>query len=489
MKTIRKFFLSISLVVLLFALVPSENRSVQALSTWQPPEKIPGLVDSSPGQYPYFIADPAGKVHVFHSQWVDQTTYSIFYSQWSVGVGWSEPVDIIMPSVGQARVCGAFLDNTGTMNLIFWGGNEFGAMYFTHAPGSLAGKTTAWSEPVSIGPNAMAPTNAAMVSDGNGSIVVVYSGNQLGNGLYSVVSRDNGATWTTARPLYLASSDTLWPSALQLYMTSDQHVHVLWALGDVTGNSRSISYARLDSLDGEWTAPKVLAEAIGSVADTPSMVEYDGSLILIYHNGFPLTRWMIRSGDNGQSWSAPTRLFEQVGSNGAAALVIDSSHRLHMIFGNRVGSPEIHGLWHSIWLEDSWSVPEPIVSGPQIMGGSTGIEGFDPSFAQAVISRGDLLLVIWRHDPMAAPTHIWYSYITLDSPELPVKLLPGLSAVPTPTPGVMHSPSATPTVILTKFPDEPGGSTSTSPNVIMLAGVAPAFLFLIVIVLLKRKQN
>jgi hypothetical protein len=482
----KRLGLIIIATVFLLTLIPAGRASVQALSAWNTPEWIPGLIDT--GLNPVIFSDPTGKMHVFNSQWVGEN-YSILYTQWSVGVGWTEPVDIIRSPNSQARLCGAFVDNTGNVNLIFWGGIGASAdIYFTHAPLGLAGKSTAWSSPKLIGRNAIELTTAAMVSDGDGNIVVVYSGSELGAGLYSVTSKNGGETWSNAYPLYLTSSDTLWPSALKLVRSSNSTVHAVWALGDETGNSRSVHYSRLESIEGDWTSPTILAEAIRYEADTPNIIEYDGSLMVIYHNGFPTTRWMIRSSDNGQTWTFPTRLFEQVGSNGAASLVIDSSNTLHMFFGNRIGEPAIHGLWHSIWMKDRWSVPEPVVSGPQIMRGANGEEGFDPSAAQAVISRGNLLMVVWGHDPMAGPIHIWYTYAILNTPELPIKLLPGLSNEPEPTATIIK-PTAIPTVQLTTFPDIPLNSNGINLNQILFWGIAPAILLIFVVLIFTRNKR
>ena len=39
---------------------------------------------------------------------------------------------------------------------------------------------------------------------------------------------------------------------------------------------------------------------------------------------------------------------------------------------------------------------------------------------------------IWRHDPVAGPTNIWYTYQFLNTPELPVTPLPSIN-LQTPT--------------------------------------------------------
>ncbi len=479
------------LITILFATIPGGRTSVnaQAQSFWEPPQWIPGLVDTTASQYPVFVTDPTGKIHLVHSQWLGED-YSIFYSQWAVGVGWTQPVDIFLPTWGQARVFGAYLDDVGMLHVYYWGGDDFNASIFTiQAPLQQANKATAWSPPKLIGTNAIAPTTAAVIGDGKGSITVVYSGNVEGNGLYGVLSSDYGVTWSEPKQIFSTGSDTLWSTELKLAQSADKRIHAVWALGESTGNSRAVYYARFEP-DGQiWSKPRVLAEAINYEADTPAIIEHDGALMVIYHNDFPTTRWMIRSLDGGETWTAPTRLFEHVGSNGSAALVIDSSNTLHMFFGNRVGEPATHGLWHSTWQGGNWGVPEPVVSGPHIYAGPNGEEGFDPSTAQAVISRGNLLFVVWRHDPTAGPIHIWYSYRYLNTPQQPVQTL--ASPLPSATP-VLDTALPTPTSISPvstfsdDFPQETGGEEI---NKTLAIGIGPALILIIAMIVLIRRKH
>lgn len=420
------------LLTALLAAIWCDVGSVQSSTRygWETPHTIPGLVDT--GRDPYFVVDPAGKLHVFHSQWVGEQV-AIVYSQWTVGGGWLAPVDIIVSDVGQARITGAFVDDTGMMNLIFWGGIDLDAgIFFTRAPLTEVMRSTSWPEPRLIGPDAITPTTAAIASDQHGYLVVVYAGNREGgNGLFSVVSTDYGATWTAPSPVFSTASNALWPSPLDLMVAQDGSVHAVWALADTTGNGLRIQYASLTAGEVQWSSPIILAEAVNYEADTPSIIENDGDLIVIFHNDFPTTRHMTMSVDNGETWSLPVRLFEQVGSNGPASLLLDGDNTLHMFFGNRIDASLTHGVWHSVWQGSGWSAPSAVVSGPQVLMGANGEEGFDPAEIQAVICQDNILFVAWRHDPVAGPTHIWYTYQYLDTPVLPALV------VRTPTAGAV----------------------------------------------------
>lgn len=417
----RQFTLAILLCVCI-CLAASIYSSTSVLAqtvelSWAIPERVPGFKDS--GLDPIILADPEGNIHLFNSQPVGDNL-SIFYIRWTPKEGWSTLVDVITSPQGGARVYGAHLDQQGWIHLIFFGGDDFSAsIFYTKAPAQSAGKSTTWSEPVLIGESAITPSMAAMVGDRTGFMMVLYSGNSNGNGLYTVHSADGGKSWEAPKPIFYTYSETLWPTALKLYMDVENNIYAAWAVTNDLGLGEAIYFARYSQSEQGWTRPTRIAKAIGYEADTPTIIKYQNEIILIHHNDQPTTHWMYRSSDDGETWTQPIRLFEQVGGNGPVSMVIDSSEILHMLFGNRVDSTGIHAVWHSRWMNDHWSNPEAIVAGPQIRIGPNGEEGFDPSFIQAVISRGNLLFTIWRHDPMAGPTNIWFSYRTLDATELP----------------------------------------------------------------------
>jgi hypothetical protein len=184
------------------------------------------------------------------------------------------------------------------------------------------------------------------------------------------------------------------------------------------------------------------------------------------------------SSDNGVTWSPPVRLFSQVGSNGPASFVIDGSNNLHMFFGNRDDTLHEHGIWHSIWLGEGWSTPMAVVSGPQVLGGENGEEGFDPSFVQAVISQGNLLLLTWRQDPMAGPTHIWFSYRYLDVPSETSQLDQSPETELTPTPDELE-PQSPLSIENGEYDRTQDVRRTFSTGVILMLGLAPVFLVVV----------
>jgi hypothetical protein len=398
---------------------------------WAVPQRIPGYGPES--SLPVLVADQDQTIHAFSSQWVDDELVAV-YSQWTPERGWTIPVDIILPPLKrQIRVSSIVLSDEGVFHMAFFAGDEIEAnIYYAQAPAPAAGRATAWSAPVNIGPVAIAPTVSEIKLLQSGELVLVYSGRSQGQGLYAAYSFDLGQAWTLPEPFFLTYDNELWPTPLELYEDSNGRLHALWGLVDTRGHSLAIYYSRLDEAQKQWSIPTVLAEAIDYVADKPAIIEHDDQLIVIYHNNRPMTRWMQRSFDGGDTWTDPVRLFAHEGSNGPAALVEDSGGLLHMFFGNRVGNPAIHGMWHTIWQprEQRWQEPQPVVSGRRVQG-PIGGNGFDPSHARSIIVQGNILLLTWLTDPGAGRNGVWFTETRLDSPLLPRQPLPAPSVTPT----------------------------------------------------------
>ena len=112
----------------------------------------------------------------------------------------------------QARLFDGFLDKDGIMHVAFFSGDETEAnIYYAQAASEEAHNSNAWSDPDLIGRNALTPENGAMAGDDKGNLVIVYNGNQLGNGFYAVYSSDRGETWSEPEPIFLLIKTILHP--------------------------------------------------------------------------------------------------------------------------------------------------------------------------------------------------------------------------------------------------------------------------------------
>lgn len=472
---------------------------------WAPPERIAGYEDST--WTPYLVADSNRTVHVFASMLLDggslneqSTMRAVVYRQWTREGGWTQPNDILLPPIKQeARIQGALLDETGTIHVIFYAGDENEAnIYYTQAPLTSAGSATAWSTPRVVGPFSNINNSAVLVSNRQGTMYIIYSGEIDGKGLFVTNSNDQGITWSD--PMSLASTDDeeLTPYDLQAYVDTRHNIHLVWTVHNKTGNTRAIYYATLQMGLESWSAPTEVEYVDDLPAGEPSIIEYNGELFLIHHSASPegVTRFMRRSTDGGRTWSDKVRLFPHVGSNGPASLVIDSSNVLHMFFGNRVTIEGIinQGMWHSTWRDGRWTTPEAVVAGPSR-------DDFDPSLANAVVSQGNTILLTWMTDPGKPERGTFYSYAVLGTPEYPVTALP-VSAdgavitvttnpvAPTPTSEnePTMSPPATMVVSPTAWPTAAQPVRQDSPTTLLVLGLSPTILLIVLLVIAKLSR-
>ncbi len=472
--------------------------AAKPLSQWSPPQRIPGYEDDA--EPPILIADQNHTIHAFNYQQVGQgeKEIAIIYSQWSPEQGWTRPNDVVLsPLKHEARVMGAYLDPQSTMHLLFYGGDETEAnIYYGSAPAARAGQTRAWSAPLAIGEAASSPSSAALTGDGHGNLVAIYSGNLEGNGIYGIYSTDNGVTWSRPSYMYLTYSDVLFPWGLQLAI-GPTGMHAIWNVVDMSGQGRTIYYAKFDLAEKSWSDPATLATSESGLGVMhPAIIETDTNIFAVYIVTPKVV--MRRSQDGGETWSEPIEPFgRHIGVNGTLSLVTDSAGELHLLWGQRIpGSPDIHGMWHSIWRDNSrWTEPEPVVSGPRVLD-TTSDKGFDPFNARAVISQGNVLLVTWRTDPgNIKPNGIWYSYTTLNTPELPVV---ALAAPPEPTPTTVPAtptpePSPVSTLNTTAISVTAGGEaravTPDAPASPLLVGILPVVMLLSAAILFFGMQR
>jgi hypothetical protein len=460
---------------------------------WSPQQRVSGLGENV--STPFLVADSNRTVHAFVSDWVGSPNpqLAVVYLQWTWEGGWTTPVDIILPQRGQARVKGAFLDDSGVMHLAFFGGDDIsGGIFYSRAQALEAGKARAWSQPIEVGFMAITPEEAVLVGDENGNLFIVYSGNLEDRGLYSIVSSDGGDSWTEPIQIYATDNEYLWPSSLDTYVDHLGQFHLAWT---VRTNNRTynegVFYSKMDTANLQWGEPIILAALTdGNLAWSISIIEHQSELLAIYHDDEPTTRFMRNSRDGGETWSQPARLFDQVGSNGAASLVVDGKGVLNMFFGNRIGSPSINGMWHSTWDGLRWSIPTPIVSGPRVVDRS-GASGFDPSFARGVVSQGNTILVTWRTDPGAGPNGIFYSYTKLDTPETPITPLTTaalaeflLNQTPTPTFEQTSESLRSDQLLATEhyFLDNTNTEKSSNPNKALVGSLAPVLILVLAVV-------
>lgn len=460
---------------------------------WSAPKTIPSY---HPGTWPpLLIADQNRTVHAFSTQWIgeSESVQAIVYNKWTYEQGWTSPIDIILSPDKNARLTDVFLDKDGIFHVLFFGGdNTFANIYYTTAPAASADNALVWSKPIIIGRNAGDPEGAVFFKNEQGTIYVIYNGRNLGNGLYVVNSTDGGESWSNATPIFFTVKDAPNINMLQVIKSQSGWAHAVWGVYNDSGQGRGIYYSKSERGD-EWSEPILLANATeGLGTHTPEIIEYNERLILLYN--LPGKIKMRSSSDGGITWDDPFNIFPRhVGVNGSLSLVIDGNNDLHLFFGQRIsGSPDIHGMWHSVFKNNRWIEPEGLIRGPKILE-TEGYNSFDPYEARAIVSQGNTILVTWRTDPGSKGNGVWYSYKKIDAPELPIVQLPNSEseATSSPTP-ISDDNISNLTLLPSEIPlnDSLLKNPSSSINVgsIFLGILFAVTLFIIIILVIAKRQ-
>jgi len=459
----------------------------QLINQWSSPRPIPDYAGSRP---PLMVADQNKTVHLFYSEPLDNATDIYLYRQWTLDQGWTQPVDFLLnlKSVN-SPIQSVYLDSSGIFHLVYFGDlQDDGNIYYMYVPALEAGRATSWSRPVLIGPAAGPVVGATIIGDGKGNLVVLYSGQLQGVGLYALYSTNNGLDWSDPVVITLIDKNETWPYSPKIALDENGDYHAVWSLVNGVGIGTGVFYARLSADLVNWTTPYALAiQDPGDYSTTwPSIIIDKNLMIVVYQDSFPAAKFMRLSTDGGLTWTDPIRPFPHIGEYENPVMVQDGNGVIHMLLGNRVGNPATHGMWHTTWLGQGWAELQPIVSGSRT-------DKFDPSAPQAVISQGNVLLVAWWNNVVEAEPSM-YSYTVLNASELPVRPFPTDSPQVIPT----VEPSATPVVsnrVSTAIPtfssqgDAQRTQKTPNPAVPIFVGILPVIVFAVGIVIYQRYRN
>jgi hypothetical protein len=508
MNVLSRFLFILGLVCFVLSIGGAAQPAAASPSaTWAPDEKVPGYLDDT--YTPILLADRNRTVHAFASQWVyagDGRKLAIVYRQWTLKGGWTRPVDIILsPIGGSANLLGAFLDSSDTMHVIFTATENISRrtfVFYSHAPASLADLALAWSPPILVGDGALGLNSGAIAGDEQGNLVIIYSGNRDGSGVYYVHSKDAGKNWSEPEPLFLTFNSDLSAFSLRLAAGPNQKIRAAWNVVTNLGVDESLYFASFDAQTAAWSSPLELDERINLPdyfgPSFPVITDNGREIVVFYNGGNPVPGRPVGPGrpiqrsrislDGGATWSEPLDPFPfHVGRSGEHAMVLDGNGIPHVLFVQRIeGQDErgnysiIGGIWHSTFENNAWSNPDRFVT------------TLSPHDVHAVVVQGNVLLAVWRQDPGEGANGIWFSYNILDAPELPVtplatavlettvQITPTLSPqsdafVPTPLPAFLQQP--------------PPSDLGRNPALPIIAAIVPVALILVGVIVGYRFLN
>lgn len=494
----RLFFSVTAFFIAAVLCLPSAtNVQADTESPWKPNERVPGYADET--YTPFLVADRDRYVHAFASQWTGFGLQSgVVYRKWSLEEGWTTPVDILLSPVGSdAVIQGVFLSSDGLFHLLFYSGDRNNKnIYYSQARIEDAASARGWSSPTVIGTQAIEPSYAAIMGDADGNLVVIYSGNVAGGGVYSVHSADSGITWSDPEVLYLTREARNVPFSLRIFPGQNNTIHAAWNVVTNLGSDVSLHYARYETDEQRWSQPTTLNEKPDAVAGSfgpsfPSLVDTGAQVVIFYNSGNPYPNGPVEVGrpmqvvsvsnDNGDTWTPPFIPFNRhQGRSGENTVALDGGNIPHALFIQRIQVVEngeervIGGIWHSEFVNGIWSSPERFIT------------EYPAHDVRSAVVQGNVLLAVWRVDPGGPPHGIWFTYKTLDEGK---KIAP--VSYPTPIETVTAIPNLNqdfPTLAPTQIPegllDQPVLGANNNPATVLVSGVLPAIVILIILLVL-----
>ena len=408
----------------------ASNASSSNAPAWSQP--LPVTDDTLKIKAVELVATSDDLIHAFFSQHQDS---AIYYAYWE-GESWSRITPVIELPEGEAS---SPVIAAGPGNELFLiTPNNLGSLYFSRATSGNAATESRWSTPTRLGMGHDGEIGSVDIAwDDTGTVYVAYSVPVNDErGIYLVLSKDQGATWTEPLQVFdgaAAGFDLV--GAPSLLTSADGLLHVIWKEQSIQGDGvpqpLSLYYARSEDSGQTFKDAEQIVEE--PVAWREIVTDGNGNLHLLWQPQDTLTTvWDQASLDGGRSWEFPQGLPNE---GTTPAIMVDPVGQLHLVDAG------LSSLGHWLWDGSGWQPEAPLewslASQPS---------GAGELLAAAVNMQGKMVvaLAVPTGASDAAETLLIYSSRTLNLPPqqtttqelstqtpLPPTLTP---AIPTPKP-------------------------------------------------------
>ena len=473
----------------------------QVSESWSTPINLSNM--STDSAYPKVVADQNGRVHVFWTENLPE--YSLFnnviyYSRLD-GKDWSEPVDILTSPQGGLQAKADQPDVTvgkdGTLHLVFVGGwNDL--IYYSSADSNQATKVRSWKPPVVISEDIPYAGYPNILLDDRGYIYVIFQSEQGQNqGIYQVMSKDNGSSWTspTAIPGTTFNKNTITIDT-RASISERGSIYVTWAwTTQELFPPMGIYYTRSDESGSNWSDPIPI---VNGPYRYPDVLAVGDNQVFLVWSGTADDRYKFSrsSNDGGQTWSAPYKMTDTGGLQGYSGMALDSLGRVHIgmaasCYSCIKGNGQIKGdaLIHRYWEGEAWSSPESLLENSSTYN--------NLQYADIAISEGNIANIVLMYpidnkegSAQKYQFDIFYVRGVLDVPHIDPQPIP-TSILPTPTTELtsiditnfQEPGSGDQSILPIDHPLIPGNMNSTTSFVI---GAVPVGILLTLYIVLRK---
>lgn len=301
------------------------SNSTDGGTTWSPAVDVSNTGDFSGG--PRIAIDSNRSLHVV---WLDATpgNYEIFYSKSTDGgTTWSAAVNLSNNSV-DSQISKIAVDSGDNLHVV-WGDNFPDNAEIVYSKSVDGGAT--WSPAVNISNTSSGSDSPSMAINSSGGIHVVWHDYIGGNDetFYSG-SSDGGTTWSPV----INVSNNYGPSYNPaVAVDSGGNVHAVW--NDQASGFTQIVYSKSTDGGATWSAITDISKSSRGTSESPEIaVDSANNIYLVWQDDAPANGdiFCSKSADGGATWSAPVNVSNNYGYSGYAAIDLDSSNNLHVVW-------------------------------------------------------------------------------------------------------------------------------------------------------------
>jgi len=294
-------------------------------------------------------------------------------------------------------------------------------------PDLLPAVSTEWSPPTIISSIDTSAGLPAISVDGDGRLHTLWTQGQLDDSPQETLAyaRLEGDTWSSPNSVLRSPGGGL---ALEPVTLIDQagHMHALWSGGPTGQIFYSRSFARDASGSGGWEAIRTLTAPQSSGGSPALTLGPAGQLDVAYT--VPLNEgrgvYFISSLDQGDSWSAPTQVFDAEQAGWArvqqTTVAVDTTGRVHVAWVQGALPPADTALGvYFAWSDDdgqTWSAPRVMAEGAA-------------GYPTLVVSGHDEVHLLWVSN-LADNPQLWHARLPAGSDTWSEPtLVPGLRSI------------------------------------------------------------
>lgn len=398
---------------------------------WTPPLSISGDL-AGPSQFPKIAQDSAGNLHVI---WMENSyddrgvADAVYYSTFD-GVSWSSPVDVLVPPDQTRGSSGELVVLPGNELALLWTGGQ--QILFSTVAVPEAHQASSWrTTPLFPEYRGQKPF---MVYVPPATLYVIFVDSTT-FGVMFTSSDDLGASWTEPVEIWAPPTDGFAADDPRLcFDAQGTMLHAVWHdnAREENWNPSGIWYMR--SLDqGVTWSDSFYLQNQGS---SPNCAyDGEGKLHMLWNNAVDSVdgRYHRWSTNDGKDWSEAVPVFPGLsGRTRAPAMATDGLGVLYALTGAQTVNTT--QMFVSHWQGDSWSIPFSI---------SEDLD-FNES-PDMVVTGGNRLNAVW-HIVNRDLSNIWYSTVETEAPAIaasPPDIQPTPSPVPSSTPVLAQAPTTT----------------------------------------------